>query len=53
MKRAMLLRSTGRLLDPEILEEFAQAPENAFACSIPCCGPAMAMVVKKAMSEKR
>ncbi len=53
MKRAMMLRNTGRFLDPAILEEFARAPENAFARSIPCRGPAVAMVVKKATPENR
>ncbi|MGB8816782.1 MAG: class I SAM-dependent methyltransferase [Rhizobiaceae bacterium] len=48
IKRAMLLRQTGRFLEPIILEEFAREPENEFARSIPCRGPAVAMVVKKA-----
>lgn len=49
MKHAILLRNTGRFIDPIIFEEFARAPENAFARIIPCRGPAVAMVVRKAM----
>ncbi len=48
MKRAVCIRGTGKFLDPSVLTAIESDSCVAFARQIPCRGPAIAMVIKKA-----
>lgn len=51
MKQAVSIRGTGKFLDPSVLAAMAAEPGVAFARRIPCRGPAIAMVIRKAPEE--
>jgi ubiquinone/menaquinone biosynthesis C-methylase UbiE len=48
VKRAIRLRRTGQFVDPAVIKDMASDPGIAFARPIPCKGPALAMVMRKA-----
>lgn len=48
MKQAIYIRDTGIFIDPTQLTRLSSNPCVAFARRIPCLGPALAMVIKKA-----
>lgn len=47
MKRAIAARQTGHFLDPALGDKLKSHSSVAFARTIPCRGPALAMVIRK------